>query len=195
MAWWLAVLVVVGTAAAVWALFDSEARDARERWERDRHQVQRSVEEHRRNIEANLSSAHASYSFKLLNDLHWSSHQVGKHAYTALTDARRSLDVMGEMLVDAKRRRAELRERLRGASKAQREELQAEIDLLNDLRASIFPDKDELKMQRNELLAEVRRLNAQTGELKLAIRDRCGSRGREWYRALEARTEARRKWR
>jgi len=191
--WWLAPVAVVGVAAAVYSMFDADARNARERWERQRQDVQRTVAEHRANIERNLASAQASYDFHLLTDLHFSSHRVADHAHKALQDARKSLDVMGKMLVEAKSKREELKEKKRATrSREDRAEIQKEIDLLNELRAGIFPDKDAVKAQRDELHAAVRRMNERTRELKLAIRDRCGSKGRDWYDRLEARTAARR---
>ena len=100
---------------------------------------------------------------------------------------------MGKMLVEAKSKREELKEKKRATrSREDRAEIQKEIDLLNELRAGIFPDKDAVKAQRDELHAAVRRMNERTRELKLAIRDRCGSKGRDWYDRLEARTAARR---
>ena len=100
---------------------------------------------------------------------------------------------MGKMLVDAKKRRTELRQQQKGAPATKRKELQEEIEMLNELRAAIFPDKDQVKAQRNELQDEVRRLNQQTHELKIAIRDRCGPRGRRWYAELEERKARRRR--
>lgn len=191
--WWLVPIAVAGVAGAIYAYFDGEARDARTRWEKQRDRVVRTVEEHRQNIEQNLSRAQASYDFKVLTDLHFSSARVADSAYGLLRDANASLDVMGRMLKDAKSKRDELRLQLDTAKgREHRRALLEEIKLLNELRANVFPDKDSIKGQRDALLTEVQRLNAQTRRLKEAIRDRCGSRGRDWYVRLEARTQARR---
>lgn len=190
--WWLLPIAAVGAAGAIYAYFDGEAKDARKRWQRDRARVERTVEEHRQNIERRLDEAQASYDFHVLTDLHHSSFKVGDEAYRLLKDARASLEVMGRMLVDAKARRAEFQDALRPERDIERRrKLLAEIDMLNELRSQVFPDKDELKTQRDQLFAEVQRLNEQTRRLKGAIRDRCGSRGRDWYAKLEERRAAR----
>ena len=191
--WWLAIPAAVGAAAAIWKLVDDDAKEARARWERDRASVQRSVKEHRRNIKKNLERAQQSYDFHFLTDMHFSSVKVADHAYKALGDARTSLDVMGRMLVEAKKKREQAYDDRRATtSREERQRLQEEVDLLNDLRATIFPDKDAVKEQRNSLHDEVKRLNEQTRLLKLAIRDRCGPKGSDWYERLEARTAERR---
>jgi hypothetical protein len=191
--WWLVPIAVAGVAGAIYAYFDGEARDARTRWEKQRDRVAQTVEEHRLNIERNLSLAHASYDFKMLTDLHFSSVRVADSAYGLLRDASASLDVMGRMLKDAKSKRDDLRLQLQAAKTGEhRRRLVEEIKMLNELRTRVFPDKDSVKGQRDSLLAEVQRLNAQTRLLKEAVRDRCGPRGRDWYARLEARTQARR---
>jgi len=191
--WWLLPIAAAGAAGAIYAYFDGEAKDARKRWQRDRARVERTVEEHRQNIERRLDEAQSSYDFHVLTDLHHSSFRVGDEAYRILKDARASLEVMGRMLVDAKARRAEFEVALRPERDLERRrKLLAEIDMLNELRAQVFPDKDEVKAQRDQLFAEVQRLNEQTRRLKEAIRDRCGSRGREWFAKLEERKAARR---
>jgi hypothetical protein len=191
--WWLVPVAVAGAAAAIWKLADNDARDARRRWESQREEVRRTVEEHRTNIEQNLHRAQVSYDFHLLTDLHFSSHRVADHAYSALRDAQKSLDVMGKMLVEAKKRREELKAQKRAStSREEKAQLQQEIDLLNELRAEVFPDKDAVKEQRDGLRAELQLMNQRTRELKLAIRDRCGWKGEDWYERLEARTAARR---
>ena len=190
--WWLVPIAVVGAAGAIYAYFDGEAREARTRWEQKRQSVARTIEDHRANIEKHLARARSSSDFRELTDIHFSSHKVADHAYVLLKDARIALETMGRMLVEAKQKREEF-ERLRQNTRSveERQRLTVEINMLNDLRQKIFPDKDALKTQRDELLGEVQRLNARTRELKLAIRDRCGQRGAEWYERLEARVRER----
>ena len=191
--WWLAIPIAAGAVAAIWGIFNQDARDARTRWESEKDRLQQEVERHRQNIEQNLAKAETSYSFQLLQDLHYSSVRVADHAYSALRDAFKSLDTMGLMLVEAKTKRGEAYARLRSASgHSERHQIQQEIELINDLRATVFPDKDAVKAQKNSLLAEVKRLNEQTRKLKVAIRDRCGAKGRDWFNRLEARTARRR---
>ena len=67
-----------------------------------------------------------------------------------------------------------------------------EIRSLNDFIGKVLEDKKTMESQRDGLLAEVKRLNAQTAELKAAIRDRCGEKGRDWHQRLEQRAQANR---
>lgn len=190
--WWLAVPAVVGAAAVIWSIFDDDAKEAQQRWHTARQEAQRTVEECRSHIEENLAEAQESYDFHFLTDLHFSSFRIADHAYSLLSDSRVSLDAMNRMLVEAKTKRAELKERKKRASSSdERGDLNKEIQMINELRNAVFPQKDALKQQRNDFHAEVKRLNRQTHRLKVAIRDRCGIRGQEWYERLEARKAAR----
>jgi hypothetical protein len=50
----------------------------------------------------------------------------------------------------------------------------------------------ELQKQQNSFNNELQKFNSTTKELKELIRERCGSRGREWYHRLDDRTRKRR---
>lgn len=191
--WWVAIPVAVG-AWGLWKHFDDSAKAARVRWQNEHRNVKKTIKEHQRNIKQNIEKAQKSYNFHLLTDLHFSSMKVANHAYSLLNDSKTTLDAMGKMLVDAKKKRNELyKEKKNTQDKNRKKDIQKEIQLINDLRSQIFPDKDNVKQQRKDMLEEVKKLNHQTRNLKLAIRDRCGSKGRDWYNRLEARTQARRR--
>lgn len=68
----------------------------------------------------------------------------------------------------------------------------AEIRSLNEFIGKVLEDKKVMELQRDGLHVEVKRLNAQTAELKKAIRDRCGEKGRDWHQRLEQRVQANR---
>lgn len=187
--WWL-IPAVVGAAGAIWAYFDNEACEARERWEQDRERVASALEEQRRLVEWHLADARARVEFRQFVDLHFASQRAADAAYALLEDARLSLDRMGKMIVEARRKRDELEEEIqRTRDHSRRRALVEAQRVVRELRKKVFDDKDAVKAQRDELLAEVQRLNAQTRALKLAIRDRCGERGRDWYARLEGRRE------
>lgn len=194
MPWWLVPALLIGGAAAIRALFDDKAQEARERWEAERENLEEKVEEYRQHIEQHLAQAQSSYDFHVLTQLHYASMRVADHAHKLLNDARASLDAMGKMLVAAKEKRSELFERKRAAAtQYDKNRIQEEINQVSELRALIFPDKDAVKAQRDRLQDELRRLNAQTRVLKLAIRDRCGRRGADWYAGREAKAASRRR--
>lgn len=191
--WWLIPIGIGLAVAAILGSVKSEERQARARWAEKYVEVERTVAQHRANIEQHLALARQSYEFHLLTDLHFSSHRVADEAYRLLSDARTALDTVGRLLVASREKKEELKAQLDGCSHPhERRPIFAEIDAVNDFRKPVFDDKDRLKNERDSLLQEVRHLNAQTAELKLAIRDRCGEKGRDWYERLEERNRVRR---
>lgn len=191
--WWMVPVGVVGAAAAIYAYFSSEEREAAERWQRDRARVERTLEEHRRNIEANIAAAELSANYRFLLDLHHSSFRIADEAYRLKRDADATLDTMRRMLDDAKSRRADFQRELRVArAPEERARLRDEVQMLHELIDTVQPRFRQVIDEKRHFAAELARLNEQTRALKEAIRDRCGSRGREWYERLEARNAARR---
>jgi hypothetical protein len=194
--WWLIPVGIGLAAAAIYSALQEEAYESRYRWEQQYHEVERTIEEHRQNIESHLYEARLICDFYQLIDLHYSSIKVADQAYMLLRDARRSLDAIGQALVNAKKQIAELsEERKKVKGKKERELIQEEIDGLRNLRRSLFPDKDKIKSEREHLQQEVARFNNITHQLKMIIRDRCGQRGEDWYNKLEARIAEKRRWR
>jgi len=194
--WWV---IPVGIGVGLKLLYDvvsEEEREARERWENKREEVERSIEEHQRNIESHIQQAQSSYDFHFLVDLHYSSSQVANAAYQLLDDARSSFSGMSKMLKKSKEQRSALQEELEEAKRNKNRqaihETIEQLKMVNDLRKNVFADRDTVKEQKANFLAEVQRLNNQTRELKEFIRDRCDEGGREWYDRLEARRHARR---
>jgi hypothetical protein len=193
--WWLVVPVALGAAGAIYSYFKGEEREAREKWQRDRSRVERSIAEHRHNIEQHLAAAQASYNFQLLRDLHHSSFCVADEAYKLKRDADRSLDVMGRMIRDASDRRKTFWGELRDAKGVEKQRIEDEIRLLNELLAAVRPDFGRVLDEKRAFAAELQKFNSQTRTLKEAIRDRCGAGGREWFERLEQRAAQRRRLR
>ncbi len=194
--WWL---IPVGIGVGLKLLYDAvseEEYEARKRWENKREEVERSIEEHQANIKAHIQQAKNSYDFHFLIDLHYSSSQVANSAYQLLDDARSSFSGMSKMLKKSKEQREALQHDLEEAKKNKdRKKIHETIEqlkMINNLRKSVFDDRDKVKEQKDKFLAEVQRLNNQTRKLKEFIRDRCGDGGREWYKRLEARKRAKR---
>ena len=168
-------------------------KDARERWRLEYAEVHRSVEDHRKQIEQHLTEAQESYDFHFLTSMHHSSLIVADAAYKLLQDARTSLEGIGKLILAAKEKRDNLEKEIRDTQeRTKKVAFVAELKEVTELRKSFFTDKDKVKEQRDGLLAEVRRLNAQTAELKKFIRDRCGPKGKDWYERLEERKRQRR---
>lgn len=194
--WWI---VPIGIGVGLKILYDvvsEDERNARNRWEGQRLEVERSIEDHRRNIERHINQAQNSYNFQFLVDLHYSSMKVADAAYKLLDDAKKSILAMNKMLKKSKEQKINLQNNLSVAKqnndRPQISDTIQQIRMLNELRNGIFEDRDKVKAQKESFLAEVKRLNNQTRELKEYIRDRCGFRGSAWYEKLEARKRTRR---
>lgn len=187
----IAGLALVGAGIWIYNELESESSAQRERWRSKRDEVQRSLEWHKQQIETHLADAQRSFDFKVLVDMHYSCVKVADQAYALLQDARTSLDKIGEAIVKTKEEREKLFERKKQASGEERLAIQEEINSIQSLRKKLFDDKDEIKSQRDEFLSRVKELNSKTHSLKISIRDRTGTRGREWYQRLEARKRAR----
>ncbi len=204
------VAVVGGIVALIYKAVSDEEREASQRWEEMLWDVERSVEEHRRNIEAHLAQAQYSYNFQILVDEHYASMKTADAAYKLLDDARNTENGLNKMLKEAKDQRTLFRERLKEAKKIKdkgfiffkktREkknktlirDIELQLKEIRELRESAFDGRDKVKAQKASFLQEVQRLNNRTRELKELIRDQCGIRGLDWFNRLEERTRKRR---
>jgi LPS O-antigen subunit length determinant protein (WzzB/FepE family) len=194
MFWIIAPIALIGAAvAAIASSVSDEEKTARQSWHTKRAEVVKSLEEHRRIIELHISQAQESYDFSFLCDLHFSSHKVADSAYSLLVDARTSLGSISSILDMASVKKNEIKDQLNNARGDQRKELLSEIRSLNEFKTKVIEDHKTIKAQKDALYNEVVRLNNQTRNLKEAIRDRCGEKGRDWYTRLEQRKTERRR--
>ncbi len=178
---------------AILALASDSEKQARKAWGENFASAQRSVEEHRLNIERKISAADAAYDFHFLNDLYHSSFRVADHAYALLEDARESLSGMKRMIDASKLKRLELKKKFnQGMSKNEYAQNISDLNELRDLQFNLQKDFNLVLEQKRSLAEEVSHFNQQTMRLKEAIRDRCGERGRRWYQASIDRANARR---
>lgn len=189
----LAGVVLVGAGLWIYNELQEKSAAERERWRSKREEVERSIEWHEEQIENHLDEARNSYDFKVLIDMHYSCVKVADQAYSLLKDARTSLNKIGEALVKTKEQREILFTRKKSSSdQIEKSEVQEEINSLQELRAKLFDDKDEIKTQRDVFQARVKELNSKTHTLKISIKERTGTRGVEWFERLEARKASRR---
>ncbi len=192
MFWIIGPIVVVGVVAAIISSASEGEKNARRNWESKREEVKKTVEEHRKNIETHLQKAQQSYDFHFLVDLHFSSHRIADSAYKLLNDARDSLGATIRILNQAFSKKNELKSKLEISTRELKKEYLTEIRSLNEFIGKVLEDKKTMESQRNGLHEEVKRLNAQTAELKGVIRDRCGEKGSDWHQRLEQRAQANR---
>ena len=103
--YWLIPVGIIGIGALLYSALDNSAGQKRKEWESKYRQVQDDVESHRKNIEAHLARARASYDFYLLTNLHYSSMKVADEAYKLLSSSNEALDAIGDTLQKAKKER------------------------------------------------------------------------------------------
>ena len=193
--WWLIPVGIVALKLLHNVVSEDEYR-ARSNWQAKRVEVEKSLSDHQANIETHINHAQHSYDFHFLTDLHYSSLQVANAAYTLLDDAKKSLSGINKMLVSAKQQREQLQQTLEIArankDKAVIHDTIEQLKMVNELRKSVFDDRDNIQQERDRLLAELQKLNNRTRELKDLIKNRCGSKGSDWYYRLEARKQQKR---
>lgn len=191
MIWLAAIPFAIGVGIWLYDNITEEEKQSQKRWENQRGKVERTLNEHRENISRHIREAQSSYDFHFLVDMHYSSVKVADAAYRLLSDAKGSLNGVGKMLNNTKKRKLELEAELRFAKQYKDKKaisrIIGELKNVNELRRGLFDEKDRLQSQKNTFYEKVKDLNLQTSELKQYIRYRCGSRGMEWYRRLESR--------
>ncbi|GAB1472085.1 hypothetical protein MASR2M66_29630 [Chloroflexota bacterium] len=191
MIWWLVagVIGVIGIAHKVLSDLRSTASKERQRWENEHQVVEKQVEKYDQQIQVQIQKAQEIVDFHVLANLHFESMKIADHAYELLKDSRVALDAIGNAIVAAgKAKRVLIFEKRISYSIFRKMELEQEISALVNLSDHLFPDKNRLKAQRDHFYTQVQEFNAKTHSLKLAIRDRCGEQGKDWYNRLEART-------
>lgn len=187
---WLVVpaaIIGVGVVAGILSSISESDKNARKRWDAKHKEAEKTVAEHNKNIDAHIRKVSSSYDFHFLVDLHYSSLRVGDNAYSLLNDARESISSISAILDKVTNAKNNLKVDLISASATKKEEILTEIRSLNSFKSSVIEDLKILKEQKEKLYSEVKRLNAQTSNLKMVIKERCGVKGQEWYLRLEAR--------
>lgn len=168
--WWIVGLVIsglFGIAQGILETLQKEVAVERKRWEDSYYQFQSLVEEQNRVIEQKIQTNRNHLTYKEVSALYHSSIKAADRTYALLQDCRKTLDAMGNAIVQAARQRKELEARKRNAWPWEKNGLEKQIRSLHLLRDDILiPDKNKVKFQRDTLLGEVRRLNRQTAELR-----------------------------
>ncbi len=189
---WLIPLALGGVTALVLGL-NAVAAEERARFELEYLRVLDDVVRERQAIEKRILQYSDEQDFHVLCQHHYVAFRMADQAHGLLRDARKSFRAIGKTLGRAKAKRDELKGKLRHCRfKNERQRLSREIEGYQQLRRSLFSDRDKLQVEMDSLLVEVQGLNKCSVALKSAIHERCGTRGREWYEQLQARAAARR---
>jgi hypothetical protein len=149
----------------------------------EQERVRLRVLEQERKVAARLARAQSLRDFEELKALHAESRQAADHAYRLMDQARTAENQLWSSIKQTYRARDG--SGTRGAYRAQ----------YTQTANSLHRDKDMVHDYVVQYRADVDRLNKNTGRLRDSINANCGPKGREWYRALMARTAARREGR
>lgn len=193
MIWWLVVGIIggiIGIANKILSSLRSSAAKERQRWENEHRVVENQIQQYEAEIQQKLREAQYTVDFHVLANLHFESMKIADHAYGLLKDSRVALEAIGNAIVETAKEKNRLIAEKRSIffNPRKERELEEEISALVDLSNHLFPDKNQLKAQRDHFHSQVQEFNSRTHTLKLAIRDRCGEKGQDWYNRLEART-------
>lgn len=169
MKWWVkvAIIGIFGIANGFLEALRREVARERQQWEADYNRLEALVLQYQRDISQERRKSKKATDIARLTVLHRSSRQLADQTYQTLEGARRTLDAMGNTIVQIAQSRKELELRKRSAPFHQKPELEKEIMSLHKLRDEILiPDKDKVKAQRDHLSAQLRMLNMETGHLR-----------------------------
>ena len=193
MIWWLIVGIIggiIGVANKILSNLRTTAAKERQRWANEHQIVETQIQQYEQQIQQKLQEAQYTIDFHVLTNLHFESMKIANHAYGLLKDSRVALDAIGNAIVETAKEKNRLIAEKRSIffNPSKERALEQEITALVDLNRHLNPDKDQIKAQRNHFNTQVKEFNSRTHTLKLAIRDRCGEKGQDWYRRLEERT-------
>ena len=185
----LIVGVTVGiTVLGIIKSLQNEAGQSRARWESSYQSLVKTIEEHEENIKQHIDRINESCSFHELTDLHYSSFKVADEAYRLKRDAEHSIKTQFKAINQIKSEIDRLFVTKRDSkNKDEKATIQREIEETLDLKKQLYSDLSTLKEQYNDYIVKVKHFNHITSNLKDAIRERCGQRGRDWYDQLQAR--------
>ncbi|HOC16535.1 MAG TPA: DUF1566 domain-containing protein [Bacteroidales bacterium] len=166
--WWIIGKIIsgiIGVAAEILKRLQQEVSVERQRWEDSYSQLCEEIINQQQIIERKLGENKDQLTYKELSNLHSASIKSADTVYSMLKDARKTLDCMGQAIVDTAIERKALEQKKRGAFF--KGGLEQQIVSLHKLRDEILiPDKDKVKAQRDKLSKEVTKLNQQTAILR-----------------------------
>ena len=145
-------------------------------------QVRASVSRREAEVEAALIRFQAT-GFRALTELHYQAFQTADTAHALYRSTLASARSVSSSIESLDRYLAGLET---GVARGDGRYVSSKSNSLAT-RRQLVATAQALQGQTAELLAGVRRLNANTHTLKERIRTECGQRGRDWYAKLEAR--------
>lgn len=190
--WWL-VPIAIGAGAAIAQSLRDKAGAERRRFQEEKEKTAKLLEKRSRALDRRLFEAQETLDFRTMMAEYRAAVQEADLAYRLVQDARSSARAVEK----AVERTLEQEHRLHGTRPPRPAERRArlgrEISGLQQTRGILTKDLASLREDSGRLLKKVRTLNRKTRELKVAIRDGCGTGGRVWFERLEARNANRRR--
>jgi len=194
--WFIVPILAVGAGLAY--LYNSvteEEKQAEASWKRKRQEVERTLDEHNRNIRNYLESRRNMYEYHEMVDYHYSSVQIANVAYDLMNNSKTSLRGINNLIVKTNKYRNDLQKQIEiakaeGNKKTLFEKIE-EIKVVNTIRKTQFEERDTIKKQTEDFYEKVKELNMQTSDIKNKIKLNCGQRGCDWYERLEMRKQLR----
>lgn len=188
--WFIVPILAAGVGLAY--LYNSvteEEKQAEASWKRKRQEVERTLDEHNRNIRNYLESKRNMYEYHKMVDYHYSSVQIANVAYDLMNNSKISLRGINNLIVKTNTHRNDLQKQIEiakaeGNKKTLFEKIE-EIKVVNIIRKTQFEERDTIKKQTDDFYEKVKELNMQTSDIKNKIKLNCGQRGYDWYERLE----------
>lgn len=190
--WFIVPILAVGAGLAY--LYNSvteEEKQAEVYWKKKRQEVERTLDEHNRNIRNYLESNRSMYEYHEMVDYHYSSVQIANVAYDLMNNSKASFRGINNLITKTNKHRKDLQKqievaKIEGNKKVLFEKIE-EIKVVNAIRKTQFEEREAIKMQTEDFYEKVKELNIQTSDIKNKIKLNCGQKGHDWYERLEMR--------
>jgi hypothetical protein len=178
-------IVLVAVVIAAKYFFSKDEENARSNWNNKKSEAEKTIKEHQAFIDEHLQKAEESYDFHHLTGIHFSSMIVANESYQLLKDARITLNGIGTLLSKSIKHKKNLQAQIETKGIPNKKELIDELNALNQMRKGFFNERDITKKEQDEIFKKVQNLNQGTRDLKIHIKDNCGSTGTDWYERME----------
>lgn len=194
--WFL--IPVAAAAIGLAFLYDSvtdNEKKAAQSWKEKRDELERTIEEHERNIRNYLNSRTQVLNYHEMVDYHYSSVQIANAAHKLMKDSKAALQGLNNLIHKTNSHRKSLQKDIELAKQENKKQIVIEkikeIKIINTMRTQQFDERDAIKTQTEDFHRKLKELNIQTSEIKERIRGSCGQKGRDWYDRLELRKRLR----
>ena len=191
--WCNEAIIVGGTAGSILLSFKQDARDARNLWQDEISPMLEDVGDKCREISDHLDTARKGRKFSFIVNLHGSSVHVLEMAEALLRDSEICVVEMNRLLAEADEERERLLARISPIiSMSLKREIEQEVKLLDGMRGLVNPDRNRVLSERRMLKKELKRVRMLLDEIRIAMRNRYGGKGRDWDARLQNRLRRKR---